>query len=219
MTVTDYEVAVPTRGHRRPTVSSQREFVVPLVDELQSSIASLRDAAGRAEDGLDGAIRQVERMAWLVDILGAISADVRERPHVSVDLRAAVRDAAAGAGLHVSVDVPGNTRFLADPDRLRIALKLLMGAAAGAEPASARMFVPGLLVVEAPNSMLEDERRCWEVRTARRLLEAEGCQFRLRASKTGVRIDVAFWSLPAGRSGPAPQPRPSTRRRSEIRAA
>lgn len=188
MTVIDYRVATAPRGNRRSTVSSQREFIAPLVDELHSSLASLRDATTASA----AAQHEVERMAWLVAILGAVNAEPRGHKD-SLDLRAVVRDAAAHVGLPAVVDAPEGPPYQADQERIRFAVEVAMESITGAEDASVRMFAPGLVVLEASLAVMDDDRRRWLMRTARRLLEAEGCTFRLRTSKAGLRLELSFF--------------------------
>jgi hypothetical protein len=193
ITTTTFTAPVPIRGRRsrRLCIDAHTDFVATLVTELKSSVARLRAAAGRPED----IGRETSDIARLVGLLDAIDGPGDSRHLAPISLPGAVLTAAGRLGLSVAVTgQAGPELFVADRACVGTALELLLLALAG-EGGSVEVGIAGDRAVTVAGTMdLSDERRSWQLRSGRRVLEGEG--LRLRLTGGGSRYSV---ELTAGR--------------------
>ena len=181
-----------TRRSRRICIEAHTEFVATLVTEMQTSVERLQ----AAKPGSGGFERQMKDMARLVELLDAVDGPAEGRRLSPLNLAATISDAARN--LDLSVDwsgAAGEELFLADGPAVRTAIELVLLALSGdgrGDPVEARI-VDDYTVVLSGTMDLADPRRCWQLRSGRRVVEAEG--FRVSLATTGggyqVKLRVA----------------------------
>ena len=192
----------PAARSRRPYrlgIDAHTEFVAVLVSEMDAAVASLQAAAGTARpttDGLDrfdaSAIdRSVEDVRRLVRLLDIIDGPAEVRDLGPLNLPDAICEAAEGLDLDLDVrGVAGPERFLCDPEAFRLGAELILSAFAG-EDGSVKLGIPTDRIVHVEGAMhLTDERRVWQLRCGRRVLEGEGCRVRLLRVPDGYRLEI-----------------------------
>lgn len=201
------QAAVPFAApRRRLTTGSHAEFVGALVHEFNGSLASLKGASellARRRQDLDEAVlsdlsividRQAARVAWLVRLLEAVDGDGSSRRVEEVHGATVARQAAAATKLRLDIAAGADRDsevFLGDPERVRLALEILIEALVSPGGAtSARMPVAGFLTVVAPALDLEEQQRRFALRSAFRVLDMEGCQLRVRSMGGETRAEV-----------------------------
>ncbi len=177
-------VPVRARRTRRLCIDAHTEFVATLVAELKGSVARLRTASerlagGRTEEG-PAVDRETRDIARLVGLLDAIDGPGEARHLTPLSLPDTV--VAAAADLDVKLAVTGRAGdelFVADGASVRTAVELLLLALAG--PAGeVGVLITGDRSVTLEGTMdLADPRRCWQLRSGRRVLEGEGLRLRL----------------------------------------
>jgi hypothetical protein len=206
MTPMTTPAAEPVRGRRarRLCVDAHTEFVANLVAELQSSVTRLRTAAhgltagdGSPDAAVDADVARLDReardIARLVDLLDAVDGPTDRRRLEPLSLPHAVCD--AGHGLDVPIDVVGEAGeelFVADAACIRTGVELLLLAIAGDGgdgPVKVRIAGDHLVILDGTMD-LADPRRCWQLRSGRRVLEGEGCRLSLLGAGGRYRIEL-----------------------------
>lgn len=172
--------AVRSRRPHRLGIDAHTEFVAVLVSELDTAVASLQAAAGDVDveaSALDRPVEDVRRLVRLLDIIDGPS-EVRYLALLS--LPDAVREAAKGLDLDVEVrGEAGPERFRADPESFRLGVELVLSAFAG-DGGRVKLGIPSDRVVHVEGALdFTDERRVWQLRCGRRVLEGENCRVRL----------------------------------------
>jgi hypothetical protein len=171
-----------SRRSRRICIDAHTEFVATLVTEMQNSVGRLQTAApGTAEFE-----REMKDIARLVDLLAAVDGPAGGRRLSPLNLASLINDAAhdLAVALEWSGD-GGEDLFLADAIATRTAIELLLLALAGdgsSGPVAART-VDGYSVVLEGTMDLTDLRRCWQLRSGRRVVEGEGFRVSLSAKE------------------------------------
>ena len=167
--------AVRSRRPYRLGIDAHTEFVAGLVSELDAAVSSLR-------------MDDVRRMISLLDIIDGPGderylhltslPDVLCEAAKCLDLDADVRGAA------------GSEHFLCDPESLQLGAELVLSAFAGDGGRVLLAIASDHVVhVEGPFD-LSDERRVWQLRCGRRVLEGEGCRVRLVRVPGGYRLEI-----------------------------
>ena len=192
----------PARSRRpyRLGIDAHTEFVAVLVSELDAAVGSLQAAASTArgsiadtggpidDSALDRSVADVRRLVQLLDI---IDGPGEERHLEPLSLGDALLQAAKTLGLDVALrGVPGPERFLADPAAVELGAELVLAAFAG-ETGMVKLGMPNGGVVQVEGVVdFTDERRVWQLRCGRRVLEGENCRVRLVRSSGSYRLEI-----------------------------
>jgi hypothetical protein len=204
MTATTTTTTSPPARSRRPRrlgIDAHTEFVGTLVSELDSAVTRLRAAAQSLTEkpaqgdvdlgdtsGLDGPSNDVLRLVRLLDVIDGPGGPRHLEP---VSLPDALAQAAKALDIDLSVrGVAGRGRFLGDAESIRLGAELVLSAFA-ADDAPVVVGIPNdrLVVIEGAFD-LSDERRVWQLRCGRRVLEGENCRVRLIGGKNGYRLEI-----------------------------
>jgi hypothetical protein len=191
---------IRSRRPRRLGIDAHTEFVGTLVSELDSAVTRLRAAAQSLSErpaeseldlgdttALDGPSNDILRLVRLLDIIDGPGGRRHLEPVSLADLLAR---AAKALDLEVSVrGVAGPGRFLGDAESLRLGAELIMSAFAGDAPVVVGIPNDRLVVIEGGFD-LADERRVWQLRCGRRVLEGEHCRVRLIGGRGGYRLEI-----------------------------
>ena len=178
-----------TKRSRRICIEAHTEFVATLVTEMQSSVERLQAAT----PGGDEFGRQMKDIARLVELLDAVDGPAEGRRLSPLNLAGTIADAARNVDLVVNWSgEAGDELFLADGAAVRTAIELVLLALSGD---SAGRDVEARIVddytVELFGTMdLTDPRRCWQPRSGRRVVEAEGFRVSLGSSSTGYQVKL-----------------------------
>lgn len=191
--------AVRSRRPYRLGIDAHTEFVAVLVTELDAAIASLHAAARNAKPVAGGVDRfdpaAIDRSAAdvrrLVRLLEIIDGPGEVRHLEPVNLPDAICRAAEGLGLDLDVrGTAGPERFLCEPESFRLGAELVLSAFAG-KAGTVTLAIPSDLVVHVEGPLdAADERRAWQLRCGRRVLEGEGCRVRLVRVADGYRLEI-----------------------------
>jgi hypothetical protein len=175
------------------------------VSELDTAVAALVASAGTAQnptagDGkpFDAAAvdRSVDDVRRLVRLLEVIDGPAEERHLRPVSLPDAFCEAATGLDLDVAVrGAAGSERFNCEPETLRLGAELVLSAFAG-KGRTVQLGIPNDRVLHVEGEMdLGDERRVWQLRCGRRILEGENCRVRLVRVPVGYRLEVRAFGV------------------------
>jgi hypothetical protein len=200
MTITNLTPsAVRSRRPYRLGIDAHTDFVAVLVSELDAAVASLQDAAGTARPATGGADhfdasaidRSVEEVRRLVRLLDFIDGPGEVRHLEPLNLPDAISEAARGLALDVDVrGTAGLDRFLCDPESFRLGAELVLSAFAGGA-GRVRLQIPNDRIVHVEGPLdFTDERRMWQLRCGRRVLEGENCRIRLHRVPGGYRLEI-----------------------------
>jgi hypothetical protein len=191
--------AVRSRRPYRLGIDAHTEFVAVLVSEMDAAVASLQAAAGTAKpttDGLDlfdatAIDRSVEDVRRLVRLLDIIDGPAEVRDLEPLNLPDAICGAAMGLDLDLDVrGAAGPDRFLCDPEAFRLGAELILSAFTG-NGGRVKLGIPTDRIVHVEGALsLSDERRGWQLRCGRRVLEGEGCRVRLLRVPDGYRLEI-----------------------------
>ena len=190
--------AVRSRRPYRLGIDAHTEFVAVLVSELDAAVASLQAAAGTAgpADGVDrfdaSAIdRSVEEVRRLVRLLDVIDGPGEVRYLERLNLPDAICEAAKSLDLDLDVrGAAGPERFLCDPESFQLGAELVLSAFAGGGE-KVKLGIPNDRVVHVEGPFdFTDERRMWQLRCGRRVLEGENCRIRLHRVAEGYRLEI-----------------------------
>lgn len=190
--------AVRSRRPYRLGIDAHTEFVAVLVSELDAAVASLQDAAGTARPA-GGAVdfdvsaidRSVEDVRRLVRLLDFIDGPGEVRDLEPLNLPDAILEAATGLALDLDVrGAAGPDRFLCDPESFRLGAELVLSAFAGGG-GRVKLEIPHDRIVHVEGPLdFTDERRMWQLRCGRRVLEGENCRIRLQRVPGGYRLEI-----------------------------
>jgi hypothetical protein len=174
MTMTTTARATRSRRPYRLGIDAHTEFVAMLVSEL--------DAA------LDRSADDVRRLIRLLDIIDGPGEERYLEPRRLSDV---LCQAAESLELDVAVrGTPGTDRFLCDPQSILLGAELVLSAFAGdGGPVQLGFPAAGIAHVEGALD-LTDERRVWQLRCGRRVLEGENCRVRLVRVVGGYRLEI-----------------------------
>jgi len=188
---------------RRPYrlgIDAHTEFVSVLVSELDAAVASLQAAAMTVRtlpgdevelfepSSVDRSVGDVRRLVRLLEI---IDGPAEERYLQPLSLPDAFCQAAKGLDLDIVVrGKAGPDRFLCDPEALELGAELVLSAFAG-DGKSVQLGIPNDRILHVEGGLdLSDERRVWQLRCGRRVLEGENCRVRLVRVPVGYRLEV-----------------------------
>jgi hypothetical protein len=200
MAMTTTRTPVRSRRPHRLGIDAHTEFVAVLVAELDAAVASLTAAAGTARvpaaDGVDlfdssGLERSVGDVRRLVRLLDTIDGPGDDRYVQAVSLPDAICEAAKGLDLDVAVrGSAGPERFPGDPEAVLLGAELVLSAFAG-DGKPVQIGIPNDRVVHVEGELdFNDERRLWQLRCGRRVLEGENCRVRLMRVPGGYRLEI-----------------------------
>jgi hypothetical protein len=192
--------AVRSRRPYRLGIDAHTEFVAVLVSELDAAVTSLQDAAGTARPATRGAAHRfdasaidqsVEDVRRLVRLLDFIDGPGEVRHLEPLNLPDAIRAAARGLALDLDVrGAAGADRFLCDPESFRLGAELVLSAFAGGG-GRVKLEIPNDRIVHVEGPLkFTDERRMWQLRCGRRVLEGENCRIRLCRVTGGYRLEI-----------------------------
>ena len=176
-----------TKRSRRICIDAHTEFVATLVTEMQSSVERLQAAT----PGSYEFERQMKDIARLVELLDAVDGPAEGRRLSPLNLAGTIADAARNLDLAVSWSgAAGEELFLADGAAVLTAIELLLLALSGDDPGGhvEARIVDDYTVALFGTMDLTDPRRCWQLRSGRRVVEAEG--FRVSLATTGGAYQV-----------------------------
>ena len=194
----------PATRSRRPHrlgIDAHTDFVAVLVSELDAAVSSLLTATSHlTEDAtaddvglldpspLDRSVADVRRLVRLLDTIDGPGQDRRLQPLSLPDTFAQ-----AAKDLEVEIAVRGTAgpgRFLGDAESVRLGAELVLTAFAGGEgPMQLGIADDRLLVIEGALDFT-DERRIWQLRCGRRVLEGENCRVRLVRLPGAYRLEI-----------------------------
>jgi hypothetical protein len=205
MTMTTTPRLVRSRRPYRLGIDAHTEFVSVLVSELDAAVASLQASAGTAgkpeADGVDlfdpsAVDRSVGDVRRLVRLLEVIDGPGEERYLQPVSLADAFCEAAKGLDLDIRVrGAAGPERFQCDPGTLQLGAELVLSAFAG-DGKTVQLGIPNDRVLHVEGELdLSDERRVWQLRCGRRVLEGENCRVRLVRVPVGYRLEVRAFEV------------------------
>lgn len=200
MTITTTpQSAVRSRRPYRLGIDAHTEFVAVLVSELDGAVASLQAAAGTAKPTTDGVDRfdasaidqSVEDVRRLVRLLDIIDGPGEVRYLEPLSFPEAVREAAVGLALDLDVrGTAGPEHFMCDPESFRLGAELVLSAFAGGG-GRVKLGIPNDRTVHVEGPLdFTDERRMWQLRCGRRVLEGENCRIRLYRVPGGYRLEI-----------------------------
>lgn len=191
--------AVRSRRPYRLGIDAHTEFVGVLVSELDAAVASLQAAAATAKPtsgdvdlfdpaAIDRSVGDVRRLVRLLDIIDG-PGEVRYLE--PLNLPDAVRHAAKGLDLDLDVrGTAGAERFLCDPASFQLGAELILSAFAG-DGGTVRLGIPSDRIVHVEGAFdFTDERRVWQLRCGRRVLEGENCRVRLVRLPDSYRLEI-----------------------------
>jgi hypothetical protein len=197
--------AVRSRRPYRLGIDAHTEFVAVLVSEMSAAVASLQAAAGtgrpdtEATEGTDGTDRldtsaidrSVEDVRRLVRLLEIIDVPGEVRYLEPVNFPDAIREAAKSLAFDLDVrGVAGPERFLCDPESFQLGAELVLSAFAGGG-GTVKLGIPNDRIVQVEGPLdFTDERRMWQLRCGRRVLEGENCRIRLYRVPGGYRLEI-----------------------------
>ena len=186
MTMTTTLGAVRSRRPYRLGIDAHTEFVAVLVSELDAAVSSLRAATDPSS--LDRFVGEVSRLVRLLEI---IDGPAEERCLEPLSLSDVLCEAAKGLDLDVVVrGVTGTERFLWDHESIRLGAELVLAAFAG-DGGTVQLGFPSDQVAHVEGALdLSDERRVWQLRCGRRVLEGENCRVRLVRVPGGYRLEI-----------------------------
>ena len=187
------------RGRRphRLGIDSHTQFVAGLVSELDAAVVSLRAAAGQVSQGdvdpsdpsrIERSVGEVNRLVRLLDTIDGPGENRRLEPLCLPDV---IRQAAKDLDLGIAVR-GGVTReyFYGDRESVHLGVELVLAAFAGDDgPVQVGITHDRLVVLEGALD-LADERRVWQLRCGRRVLEGENCRVRLVRVPGGYRLEI-----------------------------
>ena len=192
----------PVRSRRpyRLGIDAHTDFVAVLVSELDAAVASLKAAAVTAKPTTDADVelfdpsaidRSVDDVRRLVRLLDVIDGPGEVRQLQPLNLPDAICEAAKGLDLDLEVrGAAGADRFLCDPESFRLGAELILSAFAG-ECGTVRLGIPSDRLVHVEGALdFTDERRVWQLRCGRRVLEGENCRVRLMRVADGYRLEI-----------------------------
>jgi hypothetical protein len=191
--------AVRSRRPYRLGIDAHTEFVAVLVSELDAAVACLQAAAGTAGPAADGVDRvdasaidrSVEDVRRLVRLLDIIDGPGEVRYLERLNLPDAICEAAKSLALDLDVrGAAGPERFLCEPEAFQLGAELVLSAFAGGG-GTVKLGIPNdrIVHVEGPFDFT-DERRMWQLRCGRRVLEGENCRIRLCRVADGYRLEI-----------------------------
>lgn len=201
MHATTITAPVRIRRPRRLGIEAHTDFVGTLVAELDDAVTRLRAAVqslsaapGDAEKDLvdpAGLDRPADDLLRLVRLLDTIDGPGDGRHLGLISLPDALSDAAKGLGVDVAVrGVAGPGRFVGDDESVRLGLELVLSAlAAGDRPVEVGIAGDRVAVLDGAFDPA-DERRVWQLRCGRRVLEGENCRVRLIGARGGYRVEI-----------------------------
>lgn len=179
-----------TRRSRRICIDAHTEFVATLVTEMQSAVERLQTAT----PGSDEFERQMKDIARLVELLDAVDGPAEGRRLLPLNLARTIADAARVLGLSVDWSgQAGEEQFLADGAAVRTAIELLLLALSAdgtSGPVQVRI-IDDYTVALFGTMDLTDPRRCWQLRSGRRVVEAEGFRVSLSATGGGYQVKLS----------------------------
>jgi hypothetical protein len=178
-----------TKRSRRICVEAHTEFVATLVTEMQSSVERLQAAT----PGSDQFERQMKDIARLVELLDAVDGPAEGRRLSPLNLAGTISDAARNLDLAVNWSgQAGHELFLADAAAVRTAIELLLLALSGDGPGGhvEARIVDDYTVALFGTMDLSDPRRCWQLRSGRRVIEAEGFRVSLGTTGDGYQVKL-----------------------------
>ena len=191
--------AVRSRRPYRLGIDAHTDFVAVLISELDTAVAALQAAAGAARtvdddvDLFDAAAmdRSVDDVRRLVRLLDIIDGPGDARYLHPINLPEAICQAAKGLGLNLDVrGTAGPERFLGEPDEFQLGAELILSAFAG-DVGKVELSIPNDRIVHVEGALdLTDERRVWQLRCGRRVLEGENCRIRLYRVPSGYRLEI-----------------------------
>ena len=190
-----------TRRPRRLGIEAHAEFVGTLVAELDAAVVRLRAAAqGLSTEPagghfdlvgpacLDRSAGDVLRLVRLLDTIDGPG----DRHHLQpLTLPETLAQAAEGLGLDVAVrGVGGDGRFVGDGESVRLGLELVLLALTDGHR-RLQVGIAGDRVVVLEGAFdLSDDRRVWQLRCGRRVLEGENCRVRLIGGRGAYRVEI-----------------------------
>lgn len=200
MTMTTTARPVRSRRPHRLGIDAHTEFVAVLVSELDAAVASLLAATGTvrepAADGValfdpadvDRSVGDVRRLVRLLEIIDGPGDEHYIQP---MSLPDAFAEAAKGLDLDLAVrGAAGPESVLGDPEAIRLGAELVLAAFAG-NRRTVKLGIPNDRVVHVEGALdLTDERRVWQLRCGRRVLEGENCKVRLVRVPVGYRLEI-----------------------------
>jgi GGDEF domain-containing protein len=199
------DAAASEASPRRPRRSQPRlrdaRFLEGLISELRLDLALVAGVARRLErrhrpDLIElGALlrRHAERVESFVTALELMSGRQDHRPKL-VDPAAILRAACAHRGITPDAGVRWAV-IRANPARLRAGFEALLEAVAppGKPPPAVGVSGSGLtLIFSTSGDLLDDARRNWRLRLARRFIEHEGGHLRVRRVPVGLQVQIHF---------------------------
>jgi hypothetical protein len=197
MTATMTPTATPTPAWARRSLrsaSAHTEFLATLVAELQASVQRLQVASAAPDGaGVDELTRETKDIARLVELLDAIDGPRSGRRLTVLKLAEVLREAAGQVGVAVETSgQAGDQQFVADGAAVRTAAELLILALAGdGRGGPIRCAILNDYTIGLEGTMdLTDPRRSWQLRSSRRVLEAEGFRVNLSEEKGRYRVQL-----------------------------
>jgi hypothetical protein len=178
-----------TKRSRRICIEAHTEFVATLVTEMQSSVQRLQAAT----PGGNEFERQMKDIARLVELLDAVDGPAEGRRLSPLNLAGTIADAARNVDVAVNWSgEAGDELFLADRAAVRTAIELVLLAlsADGAGPHVEARIVDDYTVGLFGTMDLTDPRRCWQLRSGRRVVEAEGFRVSLGTGGGGYQVTL-----------------------------
>ncbi|MDQ1490099.1 MAG: hypothetical protein QOJ23_2613 [Actinomycetota bacterium] len=191
-----------SRRPRRLGIDAHTDFVGTLVSELDSAVASLQAAARRvpAGSGAEGEVDLVDTarvdvsandVLRLVRLLEAIDSPADQRHMELISLPAVLAMAAKSLDIDLSiVGAVAGRRFLGDAKSIQLGAELVLLAFGGGDsPVVVGAPDDRLVLIEGAFEM-SDERRAWQLRCGRRVLEGENCRVRVIRGRSGYRLEI-----------------------------
>jgi hypothetical protein len=192
---------VRSRRPRRLGIEAHTEFVGTLVSELDTAVASLRVAARELAEqpaqsevellelsNLDRSAGDVLRLVRLLEAIDGPAEPRRRRP---MSLSDTLAQAAEGLGLDLAVrGAAGRGQFMGDAESVRLGAELVLLALAGDDRRLQVGIANDRLVMLEGAFDPADERKAWQLRCGRRVLEGENCWVRLISGRDGYRLEI-----------------------------
>ena len=181
----------PPVRHRRPHrlgIDAHTNFVATLVSELDSAVAGLQAVEFGDPSDRDRSIGDVLRLVRLLETIDGPD----ELHHLQpINLGDATVRAAKGLDIEVTLrGEPGDARFHGVADSFQLGMEMvLMAFVRAGEPV--QIDLPGDHVVVVQGAFdPSDERRAWQLRCGRRVLEGENCRVRLTGRRGHYRLEI-----------------------------
>jgi hypothetical protein len=176
------------------SANAHTEFLATLVAELQGSVQRLQVASATPDAGAhDQLYRETKDIARLVELLDAIDGPRAGRRLTVLNLPELVLGAAGQVDAAVEISgQPGNDHFVADGAAVQTAAELLILALAGdgaGGPVQIHILNDYTVGLEGTID-LTDARRSWQLRSSRRVLEAQGFRLNLSEEKGRYRVQL-----------------------------